>query len=57
MVGSGEEISQKYAFGNKKIRAAYAESKDCSDYTVIPDNPLQINRHSILSSVKLMAEA
>jgi len=28
----GEEISQKYQFGNKKIRAAYSEFKDCSDY-------------------------
>mmetsp|Transcript_13540 Transcript_13540/g.29082 ORF Transcript_13540/g.29082 Transcript_13540/m.29082 type:complete len:1875 (-) Transcript_13540:137-5761(-) len=31
-ISSAEEISQKYAFGNKKIRAAYSEFKDCSDY-------------------------
>eukprot|EP00581_Thalassiosira_minuscula_P011211 CAMPEP_0183722022 /NCGR_PEP_ID=MMETSP0737-20130205/14100_1 /TAXON_ID=385413 /ORGANISM="Thalassiosira miniscula, Strain CCMP1093" /LENGTH=1794 /DNA_ID=CAMNT_0025952109 /DNA_START=293 /DNA_END=5677 /DNA_ORIENTATION=+ len=32
VIGSAEEISQKYAFGTKKIRSAYAEFKDCSDY-------------------------
>ena len=30
-ITTGEEIPD-YAFGNKKIRAAYAEFKDCSDY-------------------------
>lgn len=32
VIEAGEEISQKYMFGTKKIRAAYAEFKDCSDY-------------------------
>ena len=32
VTGLGEEISQKYAFGSKKIRVAYVEFKDCPDY-------------------------
>ena len=31
VVSQAEEISN-YAFGNKKIRSAYVEFKDCSDY-------------------------